>query len=89
MEITDPTQRRQTGTSKQIVHHDGVLYAASLDGTVFGWDLAARTVVWAHALGARVEWACPPSIFLDALWIMDAEGGLHPFELAQEKGVSP
>jgi outer membrane protein assembly factor BamB len=81
VDITDPAQRRATAVSGQMAHRDGVLYAASIDGVVFGWSLAERALIWTHALSARVELACPPRIFLDTLWIMDGKGGLHPFAL--------
>jgi hypothetical protein len=85
VEITDPAERRKTSAPGPLVHHAGVLYAANRDGTVFGWDIAARRLVWSHAVGTRVEWSCPPRIFLDALWIMDAEGALHPFALSDRR----
>lgn len=85
VEITDPVERRKTSAPGPLVHHSGVLYSANRDGTVFGWDVAARRLVWSHSVGTRVEWSCRPQIFLDVLWIMDAEGTLHPFELPDRR----
>ncbi|HLU68551.1 MAG TPA: PQQ-binding-like beta-propeller repeat protein [Kofleriaceae bacterium] len=79
--ITDPDVKRQTAAPGQFAHHAGVLYGAALDGTLFGWDLARRQVVWIHPLGVNVPWAGPPRALLGALWVVDLEGGLHSFEL--------
>src|SRR5690606_23957383 len=79
--ITEPDVKRQTATPGEFAHHAGVLYGAALDGTLFGWDLARRQVVWIHPLGVGVPWAGPPRALLGALRVVDLEGGLHSFEL--------
>jgi outer membrane protein assembly factor BamB len=84
VQITDADERRATASAFDLAHHDGVLYAASIAGTVFGWSLAQRALLWTHNVGARVESSAPPRIFLNTLWILDAEGRVHPFDLGKE-----